>query len=157
VMHGAEKSDLPIVPMKLANNAAKAAAEPMEGRGGTKGNAGLQSTVRTQSRAAVSQAQRRIREAVNRNRKGRLTAVLHHVTVDFLRAAFLTLRKRAAAGVDAVTWELYAENLEANLRALHTRLHAGSYRALPSRRTYIPKADGKQRPLGIAALEDKII
>lgn len=157
MMHGMEKSDLPIVPMKSANKAARAAAESAEGRGGTKGNAGLQSTVRTQSRAAVSQAQKRIREAVNRNKKEKLTALLHHVSIDFLRAAFLTLKRRAAAGIDAVTWERYAEGLEEKLQSLHRRLHAGSYRALPARRTYIPKADGKQRPLGIAAMEDKIV
>jgi RNA-directed DNA polymerase len=156
-MHGMKKSDLPIVPTKSANGAAQAAAESTEGRGGTKGNAGLQSTVRTQSRAAVSHAQKRIREAVNRNRKEKLTALLHHVTVDFLRAAFLGLKRRAAAGIDAVTWEQYAEGLEENLRDLHRRLRSGAYRALPARRTYIPKADGKQRPLGIAAMEDKIV
>jgi RNA-directed DNA polymerase len=152
-----EKSDLLIVPKKSANKAAQAAAESMEGRGGTKGNAELQSTVRTQSRIAVSQAQQRIREAINRNRTEKLTALLHHVSVDILRAAFLALKKRAAAGVDSVTWEDYAVDLEANLRCLHRRLHAGAYRAMPSRRTYIPKADGKQRPLGIAAIEDKIV
>lgn len=136
---------------------ARAAAEPTEGRGGTKGNADLQSTVRTQSRSAVSQAQARIREAVNRNRKEKLTALLHHITIDCLRAAFLALKKGAAAGVDQVTWDRYAENLEENLRGLHGRVKTGAYRALPSRRTYIPKADGKQRPLGIAAMEDKIV
>ena len=129
----------------------------MEGRGGTERNAELQSTVRTQSRAAVSQAQDRIREAVNRNRKDKLTALLHHVAIDSLRGAFFGLKKRAAAGVDEVTWDQYADDLEGSLRDLHGRVHAGAYRALPSRRTYIPKADGKQRPLGIAAIEDKIV
>jgi RNA-directed DNA polymerase len=156
-MHDAEKSDSPRVPRKSANNAACAAAEPMEGRGGTKGNADPQSTVRTQSRRAVSQAQGRIREAVNRNSKEKLTALLHHVSVDCLRAAFFALKKRAAAGIDQVTWDQYAENLEENLRGLHRRVQTGAYRALPSRRTYIPKADGNQRPLGIAAIEDKIV
>jgi len=131
--------------------------QPMEGRGGTKGNADPQRTVRTQSRRAVSQAQARIREAVNRNRKEKLTALLHHVAVDCLRAAFFALKKRAAAGIDQVTWDQYAENLEENLRGLHRRVQTGAYRASPSRRTYIPKADGKQRPLGIAAIEDKIV
>src|SRR5947199_9091706 len=88
------------------------------GKGGTKGNADSQSTVRTQSRKAVSQAQVRIREAVNRNRKEKLTALLHHVSVDCLRAAFFALKKRAAAGIDQVTWDQYAENLEENLRGL---------------------------------------
>jgi len=157
MMHGPEKSDLPIVPAKLANKAGAPAAERMEGRGGVDGNAGGQSTVRTQSRAAVSQAQARIREAVDRNRKEKLTALLHHVSVDVLRAAFFALKRRAAPGVDAMTWEAYAEECEEYLVILHDKLHSGAYRALPSRRTYIPKADGKQRPLGIAALEDKII
>ncbi|MCP5000279.1 MAG: group II intron reverse transcriptase/maturase [Hyphomicrobiales bacterium] len=152
-----EKSDPLIVPRKPANKVALAAAEPAEGSGGTTENAGLQSTVRTQSRAAVSQAQTRIREAVNRNKKEKLTALLHHVGIDGLRAAFLGLKRRAAAGVDQLTWEHYAMDLEANLEALHGRVHTGAYRALPSRRQYIPKADGKQRPLGIAALEDKIV
>src|ERR1700746_3783888 len=156
-MNGTEQSDSPIVPRKLANKAARAAAEPMEGSGGTKRNAELQSTVRTQSRAAVSQAQGRIREAVTRNRKERLTALLHHVGTDCLRWAFFNLKKRAAPGVDEVTWDQYAENLEANLANLHARVNAGTYRALPSRRKYIPKADGRQRPLGIAAIEDKIV
>jgi len=156
-MHGMEKSDSLVVPVKPTNKAAQAAAELVEGRSGTKGNAELQSTVRTQSRAAVSQAQRRIREAVNRNKKEKLTALLHHVTVDFLRAAFLSLKKRAAAGIDAVTWAQYGKDLDSKLLGLHRRLHSGAYRALPTRRTYIPKADGKQRPLGIAAMEDKIV
>ena len=129
----------------------------MEGRDGADGNAGLQSTVRTQSRVAVSQAQGRIRDAVNRNRKEKLTALLHHVNVDVLRAAFFALKRRAAPGIDAVTWEDYEQAREPNLASLYRRLHAGAYRALPSRRTYIPKADGRQRPLGVAALEDKIV
>ena len=115
MMHEREKSDMPIVPVKSANKVAQASAESVEGRGVTKGNAELQNTVRTQSREAVSHAQQRIREAVNRNKKERLTALLHHVTVDVLRAAFLGLRKRAAAGIDAVTWEHYAEGLEDKL------------------------------------------
>src|SRR5487761_2673512 len=120
-------------------------------------NAELQSTVRTQSRAAVSQAQGRIREAVIRNRQSKLTALLHHINIDVLRASFFSLKKSAAPGVDEMTWAEYAKYLEANLMALHVRVHTGAYRALPSRRTYIPKADGRQPPLGIAAIEDKIV
>jgi RNA-directed DNA polymerase len=157
MMHGTEKSDLPIVPMKPANKAGSNAAESGEGRGETKGNAGLQSTVRTQSRVAVSQAQDRIREAVKRNKTEKLTALLHHVTVDVLRGGFLSLKKAASAGVDAVTWDEYARTLESNLQDLHRRVHTGAYRALPSRRVYIPKENGEQRPLGIAAMEDKIV
>lgn len=157
MMHGSEKSDLFKVPKKPANKAGRSAAEPVEGRNRTKGKAELQSTVRTQSRVAVSQAQGRLREAVNRNKIEKLTALLHHMTVDVLRGGFLSLKRTAAVGVDAVTWDAYAECLEDHLRELHRRIHAGTYRALPSRRVYIPKADGKERPLGIAALEDKIV
>ena len=147
-----EKSDLPEVARKRANKAASAAAEPVERRGGAKENAELQSTVRTQSREAVSRAQARIREAVTRNRQDKLTALLHHVNIEVLRAGFFGLKKTAAPGVDERTWIEYAEHLEANLLSLHVRVHTGAYRALPSRRKYIPKADGRQRPLGIAAI-----
>ena len=156
-MHGTEKSDSLVVPMKSANKSARAEAERMEGSSGAEGNAELQSRVRTQSREALSQAQRRIREAVNRSKKEKLTALLHHVTVDTLRAAFFASSKRAAPGIDGLTWDAYAEGLEEKLLDLHRRVQTGAYRALPSRRTYIPKADGKQRPLGIAAMEDKIV
>jgi len=156
-MRATEKSDLPEVARKRANRAATAAAELVERRGGTKENAELQSTVRTQSREAVSRAQARIREAVTRNRQDKLTALLHHVNIEVLRAGFFGLKKAAAPGVDERTWIEYAEHLEANLLSLHGRVHTGAYRALPSRRKYIPKADGRQRPLGIAAIEDKIV
>jgi RNA-directed DNA polymerase len=152
-----EKSDLPEVARKRANKAVSTAAEPVERRGGAKENAELQSTVRTQSREAVSRAQARIREAVTRNRQDKLTALLHHVNIEVLRAGFFGLKKTAAPGVDERTWIEYAEHLEANLLSLHVRVHTGAYRALPSRRKYIPKADGRQRPLGIAAIEDKIV
>ena len=156
-MSAMEKSDLPEVARKRANKAASAAAEPVERRGGAKENADLQSTVWTQSREAVSQAQTRIREAVTRNRKDELTALLHHINIDVLRTSFFGLKKTAAPGVDEMTWIEYAEHLEANLLDLHARVHTGAYRALPSLRKYIPKADGRQRPLGIAAMEDKIV
>ena len=149
MMNGTKKSDSSIVPAKPANKA--------ERGDGTKRNAELQSTVRTQSRAAVSQAQSRIREAVIRNRRDKLTALLHHLSVDVLRASFFGLKKFAAPGVDEMTWTEYAKGLEENLVDLHSRVQTGAYRALPSRRTYIPKPDGRQRPLGIAALEDKIV
>ena len=152
MMHGTKKSDPSIVPTKPANKAEQSAAESVEERGGTKRNAELQSTVRTQCREAVSQAQARIREAVNRNKKEKLTALLHHVSVDVLRWAFFNLKKQAAPGVDGLTWVDYAADLDLNLTDLCARVHSGAYRALPSRRVYIPKADGKQRPLGIAAL-----
>src|SRR6201993_273008 len=156
-MSAREKSDLPEVAEKRANKVASAAAELVERRGGAKENAELQSTVRTPSRAAVSQAQSRIREAVIRNRRDKLTALMHHLSVDVLRASFFGLKKFAAPGVDEMTWTEYAKGLEENLADLHSRVQTGAYRALPSRRTYIPKPDGRQRPLGIAALEDKIV
>jgi HSP20 family molecular chaperone IbpA len=155
-MNGAEKSDLPTVPTKPTNKAGRPAAEPGEGSGGIDRNVALQSTLRTQSRDAVSQAQDRIRAAVTRNKREKLTALLHHVDVDALRWAFFSLKKQAAPGVDGATWEHYAADLDRNLIDLHARVQRGAYRALPSRRQYIPKADGKQRPLGIAAIEDKI-
>ena len=105
----------------------------------------------------MSRAQARIREAVTRNRQDKLTALLHRVNIEILRAGFFGLKKTAAPGVDERTWIEYAEHLEANLVSLHVRIHTGAYRALPSRRKYIPKADGRQRPLGIAAIEDKIV
>src|SRR5271165_5635859 len=156
-MNGPEKSDSPIVAMKPANEAARAAEEQVEPRGGIKENAGQQTTDRTQSREAVSHARARIREAVTRNRTQPLTTLLHHVSVDVLRAGFLGLKKTAAPGVDGLTWTQYEDGLEANLQDLHARVHTGAYRALASRRRYIPKADGRRRPLGIAALEDKIV
>jgi RNA-directed DNA polymerase len=154
---GAEQSDLLIVPRKPANQAGRPAAEPVEGSGGTKRKADPQSTDRTQSRDPVSQALARIRGAVTRNPKEKLTALLHHVSVDCLREAFFSLKRRAAPGIDGLIWEDYATDLDRNLTDLHARVHSGAYRALPSRRRYIPKADGRQRPLGIAALEDKIV
>ena len=132
-------------------------AEPVEESGGAKRNASPQSTVRTQGRDAVSQAQARIRAAVTRNPEEKLTALLHHITVETLRSAFFGLKKKAAVGVDQVTWVDYAADLDRNLTDLRARVHCGAYRALPSRRVFIPKADGKLRPLGIAAIEDKIV
>src|SRR3954447_9308335 len=156
-MHGPEKSDPPIVAGKSANKAAPAATEPMERRGGIEGKAGLQSTVRTRSRAAVSHAHGRLRQAVARDKREKLAALLHHVSLDTLRWAFLEQRKDAAPGVDRLTWEEYAVDLETRLADLHGRVHRGAYRALPSRRRCIPKPDGGRRPLGIAALEGKIV
>lgn len=154
---GVEKSDAPIVPAKRANKAEMSAAERVEGSGAKEGNAGLQSTVRTQCRAAVSQAQGRIREAVTRSKRERLTALLHHMTIDAMRDAFFNLKRNAAPGVDRMTWDEYANGVEERLADLHGRVHRGAYRALPSRRKFIAKPDGRLRPLGIAALEDKIV
>lgn len=157
MMNESKKSDPTIVAKKLANNAADAAAESVERRVGTEGNAHQQRTDRTQGRARVSQALARVRQAAKTRRKERFTALLHHVNLDLLRLSFYALARQAAPGVDGVTWQDYEADLESNLQDLHARVHRGAYRALPSRRTYIPKPDGRQRPLGIAALEDKIL
>ena len=151
------KSDLPIVPLKPSNDAAVAAAETGEGRGGAKGNAVQGGTRQTQGWESVSLALDRIRDAARRDRREKFTALLHHVTIELLRYAALQLKRRAAPGVDGITWEAYEADLESNLCDLHGRIHRGGYRAKPSRRQYIPKSDGRQRPLGIAALEDKIV
>src|ERR1700729_3443715 len=133
MMNGTKKSDSSIVPAKPANKVERSTAELVEGYDGTKRNAELQSTVRTQSREAVTQAQARIRGAVTRNEKEKLTALLHHVSIDVLRWAFFNLKKQAAPGVDGLTWADYAADLDRNLTDLHARVHSGAYRALPSR------------------------
>ena len=152
------KSDGPTVPTKQPNKASLGVAEVVEGRGPTEGNVVQQNTSRTQRRTSdVPSALDRVRQAARRDRKARFTALLHHVTLDRLRSAFEALQRGAAAGVDGVTWKQYQQDQEANLRDLHARLHRGAYRAKPSRRVFIPKADGRQRPLGIASMEDKIV
>jgi RNA-directed DNA polymerase len=157
MMHGPEKSDLATVAMKPANKAGRPAAEWVEPRVGTEGSAGQPRTRRTQSRSSVSQGLDRVRHAARQRKKERFTALLHHVTVDLLRDAFLALKRRAAPGVDGLTWRDYEADLEGNLQGLHIRVQRGTYRALPVKRRFIPKPDGKQRPLGITALEDKIV
>ena len=157
MMHGRGKSDSVIVAMKPANKAEPSAAESGEPRAGTKGNASQQSTRRTQSRENVSQALDRIRQVARQRKKERFTALFHHISVDLLRTAFFALKRDAAAGVDGLKWQDYEADLERDLEDLHARVQRGAYRALPSRRQYIPKPDGRQRPLAIAALEDKIV
>jgi RNA-directed DNA polymerase len=157
MMHRQGKSDRPIVPTKLPNKAKAPAAEVVEGRGLAKGNMGQQNAPRTQRRTSAPSALDRVRQAAKQDRKVKFTALLHHVTIDRLREAFFSLKKNAAPGVDGVTWQQYQAGLEANLGDLHERLQRGAYRAKPSRRTYIPKTDGRQRPLGIASLEDKLV
>jgi group II intron reverse transcriptase/maturase len=155
--YGREKSDSAIVAGKPTNKAEQSAAEPVEPRAEAEGNAGQQSTCRAQDRASVSQALERIRQAARQRKKEKFTALFHHLTIDLLEDAFNDLKEDAAAGVDGVTWKEYDANLERNLEDLHARLHRGAYRALPSRRVYIPKPDGRQRPLAVAALEDKVV
>jgi group II intron reverse transcriptase/maturase len=156
-MNGPEKSDGLVVPTKSPNDARLLVEEAAEGRSSAKGNTGGQNAPRTQSRVGAPSALDRVREAARKDRKKKFTALLHHVTIDRLRDAYLALKPRAAAGVDGVTWDAYGQDLEARLADLHARVHRGVYRAKPSRRVYIPKPDGRQRPLGIAALEDKIL
>src|SRR6476660_9352318 len=157
MMHGREKSDSAIVAVKPTNKAVPTAAEPVEPRAGAKGNARQQSTHRTQGRERVTQALERVRQAARQRKKERFTALLHHISIDCLRMAFFALKRDAASGVDGLTWPTYEADLERNLTDLHERVHRGAYRALPSRRVYIPKPDGRQRPLAVAALEDKIV
>ena len=156
-MHDPEKSDSGIVAVKPTNKAGQPAAESVEPRPGTKGNAEQQRMHRTQSRARMSQSLDRVRKAARQRKKERFTALFHHINVDTLRTAFYALKRKAAPGVDGMTWQDYEADLEPRLEDLHERVHRGAYRPQPSRRTYIPKADGKQRPLAIAALEDKIV
>jgi len=151
-----EKSDTPIVPKNLPNQGAHP-AEAAEGRGVAEGNAGEAPTHRTQSRGCVSMGLEGVREAARRDRRAQFTALLHHITPTLLTESFSALRREAAAGVDGVTWTSYEEGLASRVDDLHRRIHTSAYRATPSRRIYIPKADGRMRPLGIAALEDKIV
>ena len=157
MMHGREKSDLAIVAMKPTNKAGQPAAEPVERRARAKGNADRQSTRRAQDRESVSQALGRIRQAARQRTKERFTALFHHISPALLRLAFSELKRKAAPGVDGMTWRTYEADLDQNLAALHDKVHRGAYRAQPSRRRYIPKPDGRQRPLAVTALEDKIV
>jgi len=143
--------------MKPANKAGQPAAEWAERRVEAKGNTAESRTRRTPSRESVFQGLDRVRQTAKARQKERFTALLHHVSVDLLKDAYFWLKRNAAPGVDGVTWQDYAQDLEANIVDLHARIHRGAYRALPSRRKYIAKPDGRQRPLGIAALEDKIV
>jgi RNA-directed DNA polymerase len=167
MMHGHEKSDSAIVAVKPTNKAEQpaaeksvaklTAAEPVEPRAETKGNADQQSTCRTQSRVSVSQALERIRKVARERKKERFTALFHHISDELLGDAFYELKEDAAPGVDRLTWQDYEANIDRNIEDLHDRVQRGAYRALPSRRVYIPKPDGRQRPLAVAALEDKIV
>jgi RNA-directed DNA polymerase len=157
MMNGCGKSDSVIVAEKPTNKAGRLAAELVERRAGTEGNAVQQSTRRAQYRESVSQALARIRRVASQRKKEKFTALLHHISLEHLNEAFSDLKENAAPGVDGLTWRAYEEDLDSNIAGLHSRLHTGAYRALPSRRVYIPKPDGRQRPLAVAALEDKIV
>src|SRR5271166_5734137 len=167
MMHGHEKSDPAIVAVKPANKVEQlaaeqsaeepAVAEPGEPRAETEENADQQSTCRAQSRVSVSQALERIRKVAKQRKKEKFTALFHHISIDLLEEAFYELKENAAPGVDRLTWTDYEADLERKLEDLHDRVQRGAYRALPSWRVYIPKPDGRQRPLAVAALEDKIV
>jgi len=157
MMNGREESDPAIVAKKPTNKAEQSATELVERRAGAEGNAGRQSTRRAQNRESVSQALNRVRKVARRRKKERFIALLHHIGVDLLRQAFYELKRDAAPGVDGLRWEDYEAGLECRLGHLHERVRRGAYRALPSRRRYIPKPDGRQRPLAVGALEDKIV
>ena len=184
-VHACGESDDSIVPEKQANKAGKQAglgscgtrrrkgeptentntdqnrlervAESVEERGSIKGKAGQAAACRTQGRESGSSGLDRVRAVARRDREVRFTALLHHVDVGLLKRSFLKLKREASPGVDGVTWREYAEGLEDRLTDLHERVHRGAYRSQPSKRTWIPKQDGRRRPLGIASLEDKIV
>ena len=154
-MNGRGKSDRPVLPTKPPNKAQ--AAEVVEERGLAEGNTDSSTRSGHSAGPGVPSGLDRVREVAKKDKEARFTALLHHVNVARLRSAYRAISPQAAPGVDGVTWEDYGKDLERNLQDLHRRVHSGAYRARPSRRVYIPKADGRQRPLGIAALEDKIV
>ena len=157
-MYALGESDGRVVPAKGPNNGGSGApAEGLEGRRPTKENTEHSTSLRTQGRNSGSRGLPGVREAARQDKRVRFTALLHHVTVERLRTSFFALKRKAAPGVDGVTWRAYETDFDTRLVALHERVHRGTYRAQPSKRVYIPKADGRQRPLGIAALEDKIV
>ena len=157
LVHGSGESYSGVVPAKQPNKSGRPPAEAVEGRPLTKENTQQPNPYRTPSRESGPSGLERVREAAKREGKLKFTALLHHVSIDLLRESYYSLKKQAAPGVDGVTWADYGQGLEARLSDLHGRIHRGAYRAQPSRRVWIPKADGRQRPLGIAALEDKIV
>ena len=146
-----------VVPAKQPNQSGRPPAEVAEGRPLTKENTPKPNPCRTPSRASGPSGLERVREAARKDKKLKFTALLHHVSIDLLRTSYYSLQHQAAPGVDGMTWPEYGKDLEARLADLHGRVHRGAYHAQPSRRVWIPKADGRQRPLGIAALEDKIV
>jgi len=152
-----EKSDCAVVPVNQPNKGGQLPAEAGEGRAQMEENIDQPHMLPTQCGKGVSQGLDGVRKAAKERRQERFTALLHHLSVDLLRDSFHALKRQASPGVDGVTWQEYETGLEDRLVDLHSRVHRGAYRAQPSRRVYIPKADGRQRPLGIAALEDKIV
>src|ERR1700693_3771374 len=156
--NGPGKSDRSAVPEKSPNKAGQPVAEGMEGRGLPKGNLPEQNASRTPSRRDALSALERVRQAAGKDKKLRFTALLHHIyNLETLRMAYFRLKREAAPGMDGETWQHYGEQLEVKLQDLSERLKRGAYRAKPVRRVFIPKANGRQRPLGVTALEDKIV
>ena len=156
-MHAAEESDFGVVPMNQPNKSGKPQAEAGEGRPEVKENIAQSNTQPTQSGGSVSHGLSGVRQRARERKQEKFTALLHHLTVDLLRESYFALQRKAAPGVGGETWQQYGTGLEDRLADLHSRVHRGAYRAKPSRRVYILKADGRQRPLGIAALEDKVV
>jgi group II intron reverse transcriptase/maturase len=156
-MNGGRESHSGVVPMKRSNEGQGGPKEIVEGRPLTKENAEEPNPHRTPSRESGPSGLDRVRQAAKGDKQMRFTALLHHVNVELLCGSYYNLKRRAAAGVDGVTWEEYGNGLEERLADLHGRIHRGAYQAKPSRRVWIPKSDGRERPLGIAALEDKIV
>jgi RNA-directed DNA polymerase len=156
-MHVGGESDGCVLPLKCPNKSGQPQAEGMEGRQPTKENIGQTTAPRTQSRIGELSDLLGVRKAARKDKRTRFTALLHHVTVNLLRDGFYALKRGAEPGVDGVSWQEYETDLNEKLADLHSRIHRGTYRAQPSKRAYIPKADGRQRPLGIAALEDKVV
>ena len=152
-----EKSDCAVVPVNQPNKAAQAAAEVGEGRAQMKENIDQPRMLPTQSGTRMSQGLDGVRKAARERKQERFTSLLHHLTTSLLRDSFYALQRQASPGIDGVTWQEYESGLEDRLVDLHSRVQRGTYRAQPSRRVYIPKADGRRRPLGVAALEDKIV
>src|ERR1700681_1743961 len=155
--HVSEESDRAVVPVNLSNKEGQASAEIGEGRARAKENIIQSHTRPTQSGERVSQGLSGVRQVARERRQERFTALLHHMNVNLLRDSFYALQRQAAPGVDGVRWKEYEAGLEDRLADLHSRIHRGAYRAQASRRVYIPKADGRQRPVGIAALEDQVV
>jgi len=157
LMHDREKSDRPVVPANPPNNPGRPGAEAGEGRGLPEGNTTGETRSGRSAGSGVSSDLDRVRQVARKDKDVRFTALLHHVTVDRLREAYRAISPDAAAGVDGVTWRDYGQDLEGNLEDLHARVYRGAYRARPTRRVFIPKPDGRLRPLGVASLEDKIL
>ena len=150
MMNDSEESDPAVVAMNLTNKAGSPAAEQGEPRAGTKGKADQHSTGRAQDRESVSQVLDRIRQAARHRTKEKFTALFHHINPEALRTAFYALKREAAPGVDGMIWRTYEADLDRRIADLHGRVQRGAYRPLPSRRRYIPKPDGRQRPLAVA-------